>query len=384
MAGSKLSINRSDIGWSADGRTLVLANYASFDLVKLVAGATGDAKQTHGPFSKKDDVEVRRDGVLRFEVLKGGKSIHLIKTSGGGYHAHSLLDSARMVAGTSWGDIHLYRTADGARLRTCPAHNDTVSFVAPSPNGKLVASFGITDRLACLWDPESDRPLLYVRIVPVKTKKDLTHDWLVWTPDGYYSCSPGAEAWFGWHLTAAQISSRATPGRNNCARPTTARISFARRWSRIWESDAAFLFARLGTRYFEVAQRDGFTVELYLRRSRRLTTRGPTGERRRAPCPFSGHDHPSPAGLLSGWSQGCAISDANLRPCAVSPRSPGLSTSARYVMSCPPRLRTRPPRLKRAGRYLVVTGGPAQRITRQPPQTHRARWPQLPPGSPLP
>jgi hypothetical protein len=31
-------------------------------------------------------------------------------------------------------------------------------------------------------------------------KKERTFDWLAWTPDGYFDCSPGALRSFGWHL----------------------------------------------------------------------------------------------------------------------------------------------------------------------------------------
>jgi hypothetical protein len=57
------------------------------------------------------------------------------------------------------------------------------------------------------------------------------------------------------------------------------------------------------------------------------TTQGPVAERHRAPYPASGHDRPSPARRSSGSSQGWSISDANRRPCGVSPYSPKLSAS---------------------------------------------------------
>lgn len=199
MGGAKLGLYREDIGWSADGRTLALASRGSFDLVKLTAGPPL-GKKIHGAVRKMGEVEVKHQGSTRFEILRKGMPTALVQIRTESYPALALLSSERVLSGTNWGELKLYQVPDGKLLRTCPAHNEAADALTPSPNGKLVVSFSIREQLACLWNPDEDRPLLYVKVVPVKGKKETTYDWLAWTPDGYFTCSPAARAWFGWHL----------------------------------------------------------------------------------------------------------------------------------------------------------------------------------------
>ena len=43
-----------------------------------------------------------------------------------------------------------------------------------------------------VWSPDRDEPLLSLFVAG--------DDWIAWTPEGYYACSPGGESLMGWHV----------------------------------------------------------------------------------------------------------------------------------------------------------------------------------------
>src|SRR5262249_15618992 len=49
-----------------------------------------------------------------------------------------------------------------------------------------------SDQTLRIWDVEKEEPLL--SFFPAGD------DWIAWTPEGYYACSPGGERLIGWHV----------------------------------------------------------------------------------------------------------------------------------------------------------------------------------------
>ena len=50
----------------------------------------------------------------------------------------------------------------------------------------------------CVWNPEQDRPLLHLRFLDTPNKKSTDGDWIAWTPEGFYACTPASEQKFGF------------------------------------------------------------------------------------------------------------------------------------------------------------------------------------------
>lgn len=99
-------------------------------------------------------------------------------------------DGKRIVLGTSW---NIYCTDYlGNKLWKQPVQG-TCWTINISGNGKILAS-GQSGGLIKWYRMSDGKHLLTLYINP-ETKK-----WLLYTPDGYYDVSPGAEHYIGWHL----------------------------------------------------------------------------------------------------------------------------------------------------------------------------------------
>ena len=87
-----------------------------------------------------------------------------------------------------------------------------------------------------IWDPNRDQPLLNLFFAG--------SEWIAWTPEGYYACSPGGEGLMGWHLDngpdklgtfapAAQFREKFyRPARSNCCSAPAA-------WNGPWRTPRA-------------------------------------------------------------------------------------------------------------------------------------------------
>jgi WD40 repeat protein len=71
-------------------------------------------------------------------------------------------DGRLLAAGTSNGEIRVWRVVDGKRLHTCEGHTNWVWSVAFSPDGRMVASGG-DDATVRLWDIDSGQCLKTMR-----------------------------------------------------------------------------------------------------------------------------------------------------------------------------------------------------------------------------
>jgi len=91
-------------------------------------------------------------------------------------------DGRYALSGSGDRTIRLWDISSGGLVRIFNGHNDTVNSVAFSPDGKHVFSGG-EDCSARLWSVETGE-----EIVSFYYSRD--GEWMLTTPDGYYTCSP--------------------------------------------------------------------------------------------------------------------------------------------------------------------------------------------------
>lgn len=101
----------------------------------------------------------------------------------------SLVTDDQLVLGTGFG-LSLYDFRSGKRLRSFRGANQVLS-VAPSPDGRYILSAS-HDHILRVWKPVEPDPLLSLFVAG--------NDWIVWTPEGYYACSPAGELLMGWQV----------------------------------------------------------------------------------------------------------------------------------------------------------------------------------------
>lgn len=135
----------------------------------------------------------RGDGFL--DIKQGGRWITSIERgSSDGYHhlSYSFTPNGKTIlSGGSNGVLTAY-DRDGKKLGEFIGHESDVVALAASPDGRLLVS-GAVDQTVRLWNIKT-REL----IVTLFHGRD--GEWVMWTPQGYYTGSPKAGELVGWQI----------------------------------------------------------------------------------------------------------------------------------------------------------------------------------------
>lgn len=125
-----------------------------------------------------------RDGVVA-SIKRGA-------TSGYRHRAYTFTpDGKRVISGGANGMLAAYRL-DGEPAASFVGHEGDILAVAVSPDGRYLASSG-GDQTVKLWNSQSGELI-------VSLFEGSDGDWVMWTPQGYYTGSPGADRFVGWQV----------------------------------------------------------------------------------------------------------------------------------------------------------------------------------------
>lgn len=199
--GAAWSGSGSKIAWGNrdDGGASINADHSfehTFQLDELsfgddVSPDDEDNSQFQRAKPERPDARLQPDGPDAIQVRRGDKllsKIQLQPTEQGRLTCMSVLPGNRAVIGTSSG-LYLYDILTGKLLRTFFGHRGTIHTVSPSPDGRWVLTT-CDDKTLRIWSSGSDEPLLSLFFKGSQ--------WIAWTPEGYYACSPGGERLIGW------------------------------------------------------------------------------------------------------------------------------------------------------------------------------------------
>jgi WD40 repeat protein len=136
------------------------------------------------------------DGIL--DLKQGDKVIASIERGPIDGYLHSAYtfspDGQSIISGGANGVLTAYDLM-GQRLGDFVGHEEVVWAVSPSPDGRLLIS-GSADRTVRLWN-------LNTRELIVTLFNGNDGEWVMWTPQGYYTGSPGADKFVGWQINKA-------------------------------------------------------------------------------------------------------------------------------------------------------------------------------------
>lgn len=141
-------------------------------------------KNTTTTLEQKGDstVVARRDGRIQ-HTFKLTKPNELVR-------CYTLLSEHLVVIGGDYG-LYVYSLITGGLVREWQGHTGTVWSVAPSHDGRLLAS-AAEDQTLRVWSPDRDAPVLSLF--------SARGEWIAWTPEGFYAASPGGERLMGWQI----------------------------------------------------------------------------------------------------------------------------------------------------------------------------------------
>jgi WD40 repeat protein len=149
------------------------------------------AQQQIGPYT------VKQTNFTTLEITHEGKPYHTFQLTEGGerIYSASLVSSGRLLIGTS-ARLQLFDLAEKKVVRNFIGHEGIVTGVSPCPeNGMYIT--GATDQTMRLWKADRDEPVLSLYFAG--------HEWIAWTPEGYYAASPGGERLMGWQVNNGHL-----------------------------------------------------------------------------------------------------------------------------------------------------------------------------------
>ena len=130
------------------------------------------------------------------EILKNGGVIHEItRGSIDGYDHRSLTlttDGLTVISGGMNGSLYSYNQQTGKKIHEFVGHTGDVWGVAASPDSRFLVS-GSDDQTVRLWEIDTGKLLLTIF-------QGTDNEWVVWTPEGYYTSSLNGDKYIGWHL----------------------------------------------------------------------------------------------------------------------------------------------------------------------------------------
>jgi Caspase domain/WD domain, G-beta repeat/WD40-like Beta Propeller Repeat len=161
------------------------ATAAQFLRARLRHGAHTLAARKGGAFGYDAILDVLKDGKVEASIERG---------TADGYQHRSYTfapDGQSIISGGANGVLSVY-DLQGKKLGEFIGHEGEVWSVAPSADGRLLIS-GSHDQTERLWN-------LKTRELIVTLFRGSDGEWVMWTPQGYYTGSPGADKAIGWQI----------------------------------------------------------------------------------------------------------------------------------------------------------------------------------------
>ena len=134
------------------------------------------------------------------EILKNGRLANKITRGATDGNRHSSLtltpDGQKVISGGSGGWITSYNPQSGKKIHDFIGHTGDVWGVAVSPDSRLLVS-GSDDQTVKLWEIEAGKLLLTIF-------QGTDNEWVAWTPEGFFDCSPGGVKYIGYHINRGE------------------------------------------------------------------------------------------------------------------------------------------------------------------------------------
>jgi hypothetical protein len=145
---------------------------------------------------KRGDVELTRSNLgtrtYRLDVLRNGEKVAEIPFNTKSWRLHFTVVASDRAVVARESRLLLYDLGTGKQVRLYERHQGDITAVVRHPQGRYILTTSEDERIRIFDWENSPRPLL--------TFFSTGDDWIAWTPEGYYACSPGGERLMGWQV----------------------------------------------------------------------------------------------------------------------------------------------------------------------------------------
>jgi hypothetical protein len=158
---------------------------ADFFQARPAHGAHTLAHRKGGGYGYDALLDMNRDGQTQVSIERG-------PTDGYQHRSYTFTpDGATIISGGGNGNLTSYDLKGKPRGKFI-GHEGDVWSVTPSPDGRLLVS-GSADQTIRLWN-------IATRELIVTLFHGSDGEWVMWTPQGYYTGSPGSDKLVGWQI----------------------------------------------------------------------------------------------------------------------------------------------------------------------------------------
>jgi WD40 repeat protein/uncharacterized caspase-like protein len=148
-------------------------------------GALELAHRKGGPFGQDAILDLKKDGQPLLSIERD-------TTNGYQHRAYTFSPNGQMIISAGDHGWLIAYDLSGKRIGDFIGHEGEIWAVAPSPDGRLLVS-GSADQTIRLWN-------LATRELIVTLFYGSDGEWVMWTPQGYYTSSPNGERIVGWQI----------------------------------------------------------------------------------------------------------------------------------------------------------------------------------------
>lgn len=192
----------NEIAFSPDGKLIAISFWSTVDIVEVETGKIlcKLTRPVRCKYDRPDFISLAFSpngqwlaaGEMGFDItlwkMPDGKQLRVLPMPGDCISALAFSpDSRLLAAGSSYEEaIVLWNVEKGRQVRQLRGHRDAIYALAFLSNGQLVSGSG--DGTVRVWDIRTEQWLRAMLILPPYKDITISHDWIVFTPEG---------RWFG-------------------------------------------------------------------------------------------------------------------------------------------------------------------------------------------
>lgn len=195
------------VGWAKDGKSIAWGTSNkrgpnntgtlehTFRLDEFGLGNAPDPSKYTQTVDSDEHVKVLTLPIGMVVQTTGRQPIPIL-LDGDRIYSATVLPKANAVLAGGAEHLYLVTPSTGRKVKTFVGHTGNVLCVTPSPDSRYFAT-GSSDQTIRIWHRDRDEPVLSIFVAG--------REWIAWTPQGFYACSPQGERLIAWQINTSNV-----------------------------------------------------------------------------------------------------------------------------------------------------------------------------------